>query len=69
MEAKHTLVVMDYSTGSLKLYHFIGDAPDDPEDWLNINTDYRSSQCYWMLVNGDINREEIWIGTSGQKEN
>ena len=46
------IAVMDYSTGTIKMY-----SPDlrdeiqseDVENWLHENTDYKESQCNYMF--------------------
>lgn len=51
---KYTIVVMDYSYGTLRFFEF-KKAPEDPERWLETHDpEWKDSQCYWMGVHGDI---------------
>ena len=46
------IAVMDYSSGCIKMYEEYfpkGSQNDDIEDWLYENTDYKSTQCYFMF--------------------
>lgn len=45
------VAVMDYSSGSIKMYTIQRRdnwETDDIESWLVSNTDYRRDQCYFM---------------------
>jgi len=54
------IAVMDYCSGSIKMY-----SPDlrdevqaeDVENWLYKNTDYKDSQCYYMFSKDEIEVE------------
>lgn len=56
------IAVMDYSTGTIKMY-----SPDlrdeiqseDVENWLHENTDYKESQCYFMFSEEEIEIEYL----------
>ena len=47
----YTIVIMDYSFGSLRFYHFDNE-PEDPEEWIRTHDSaWSDSSCYWMGVN------------------
>lgn len=46
------VAVMDYRTGSIKLYEA---ETDDVEKWLLENTDYSEDECYYMCSTTPIN--------------
>lgn len=54
--------VMDYSDGKIKMYT-AKMSPDyqteDVEDWLNNNTDYNDSNCYYMFSSDEIEVEYV----------
>lgn len=56
------IAVMDYSDGKVKMYT-VQMAPDyqteDVEDWLNNNTDYNDSNCYFMCSSNEIEVEYV----------
>ena len=56
------IAVMDYSDGKVKMYT-VQMAPDyqteDVEDWLNNNTDYNDSNCYYMFSSDEIEVEYV----------
>ena len=52
-EGPCAIVVMDYSTNSLRFFHF-GSAPEDPEAWLESHDpEWNENTCYYMLSKGD----------------
>lgn len=55
------IAVMDYSSGSIKMYSPEVESSDnfDVENWLNDNTDYKDSQCYYMSSSEEIEVEYI----------
>ena len=56
------ITVMDYSSSKIKMYT-VQMAPDyqteDVEDWLNNNTDYNDSNCYYMCSSDKIEVEYV----------
>lgn len=56
------IAVMDYSNSKIKMYT-TQMAPDyqteDVEDWLNSNTDYSDSNCYYMCSSDKIEVEYV----------
>lgn len=47
---KYTIVIMDYTFGSLRFYHFDNE-PEDPEEWIRTHDEaWSDSSCYWMEV-------------------
>ena len=51
------IAVMDYSSGSIKMYSpELRDEvqSEDVEKWLYENTDYKDSQCYYMTSKDEI---------------
>lgn len=51
------IAVMDYSSGSIKMYSpDLGEEVQNEtiEDWLYENTDYKDSQCYYMASEKEI---------------
>lgn len=48
------VAVMDYRTGSIKLYTIDG-ITDDVEKWLRDHTDYSEDECYYMCSTTPIN--------------
>lgn len=48
------VAVMDYRTGSIKLYEAETEI-DNAEQWLLANTDYSESECYYMCSTSPIN--------------
>ena len=58
----YTIVVMDYSSGSLRFYHFDYE-PVDPEAWLREHDENWSDEtCYWMGVKDDkVGETHEWI--------
>ena len=49
---KYTIVIMDYTLGSLRFYHFDNE-PEDPEEWIKTHDPaWSDSSCYWMGVDG-----------------
>ncbi len=59
---KINIAVIDYRSGSIKMY-----SPDlrdevqseDVENWLYENTDYKDSQCYYMFSKDEIEVEYL----------
>jgi hypothetical protein len=51
------IVVMDYSSGSIKMYSPIlaNNSGEVIENWLSENTDYNTSHCYYMSDTNPIN--------------
>lgn len=44
------VAVMDYSTSSVWIYRFDGDMEwKDMEEWLEKNTNFKPTQCEWMI--------------------
>ena len=44
------VAVMDYSTSSVWIYRFDGGMEwEDMEEWLEKNTNFKSTQCEWMI--------------------
>ena len=58
---KYTIVIMDYTLGSLRFYYFDNE-PEDPEGWICTHDKaWSDSSCYWMGVNGNgINEDHIY---------
>lgn len=55
---KYIIVIMDYTFGSLRFYHF-DNKPEDPEEWIRTHDEaWSDSTCYWMGVEGDIVNED-----------
>ena len=55
------IAVMDYSSGSIKMYKHNfkeGYDSDDVELWLSEHTDFKPSQCYFMFRSSEIYVEE-----------
>lgn len=56
------IAVMDYSDCKIKMYT-TQMSPDyqteDVEDWLNSNTNYRDSNCYYMYSSDKIEVEYV----------
>jgi len=51
------IAVMDYCSGSIKMYSpELGEEVDNEavEEWLYNNTDYKDSQCYYMVSDSEI---------------
>lgn len=49
---KYTIVIMDYTSGSLRFYYFYKE-PEDPEEWIRTHDKaWSDSSCYWMGVKG-----------------
>ena len=51
------VAVMDYSSGSIKLYTTLLKQDwktEDVEKWLEANTGYKESQCYFMASRDSI---------------
>lgn len=62
---KYTIVVMDYESGSLRLYHFDHE-PEDPEEWIHTHDKaWSDSTCYWM---GGVNIFIEYYGADRLKE-
>ena len=57
----YTIVVMDYTSGSLRFYYF-KNKPEDPEEWIRTHDEaWSDSTCYWMGVNSsNINEDHIY---------
>lgn len=57
----YTIVIMDYTLGSLRFYHFANE-PEDPEEWIRTHDEaWSDSTCYWMGVNGScIDEDHIY---------
>ena len=54
--------VMDYCNGKIKMYtaQMSPDyQTDDIENWLNNNTDYNDSNCYYMCSTNEIEVEYV----------
>ena len=54
------IAVMDYCSGSIKMYSTsfpTGWQTEDVEKWLCDNTDYKDSQCYFMCSEDEIEIE------------
>lgn len=58
----YTIVVMDYTSGSLRFYHFDYE-PEDPEGWLiKHDKNWSDDSCYWMGVNdSEVGETHEWI--------
>lgn len=58
---KYTIVIMDYSSGSLRFYHFDNE-PEDPEKWIRTHDRaWSDSTCYWMGVkSNDVDEWHDW---------
>ena len=56
------IAVMDYRNSKIKMYT-VQMSPDyqteDVEDWLNDNTDYSDSSCYYMCSSDKIEVEHV----------
>lgn len=56
------IAVMDYRDCKIKMYT-TQMSPDyqteDVEDWLNNNTDYNDSNCYYMCSSDEIEVEHV----------
>ena len=62
---KYTIVIMDYTLGALRLYHF-DKKPEDPEEWIRTHdTGWSDSSCYWM---GGVNVFVEYYGADTLKE-
>lgn len=47
---KYTIVIMDYTSGSLRFYYF-NNEPENPEEWIKTHDKaWSDSTCYWMGV-------------------
>lgn len=57
----YTIVIMDYTSGSLRFYHFDNE-PEDPEEWIRTHDKaWSDSSCYWMGVNAsDIDEDHTY---------
>ena len=56
------IAVMDYSSGTIKMYAPDlkgGNAIEEVENWLYENTDYSESQCYYMTSKEEIKVEHL----------
>lgn len=56
------IAVMDYCSGSIKMYSSsfpTGWQTEDVEKWLYDNTDYNDSQCYYMCSENEIEVEYL----------
>lgn len=65
---KYTIVVMDYTSGSLRFYHFDNE-PEDPEEWIKTHDPaWSDSTCYWMGVNSDTINEDHTYDADSMEE-
>lgn len=65
---KYTIVIMDYTSGSLRFYHFDNE-PEDPEEWIKTHDPaWSDSSCYWMGVNGDTIDEDHTYDADSMEE-
>jgi hypothetical protein len=56
------IAVMDYCSGSIKMYspELRDEIQDeDVENWLCENTDYKDNQCYYMFSKNEIEVEYL----------
>lgn len=64
----YTIVIMDYTSGSLRVYHFDNE-PEDPEEWIHTHDEnWSDSTCYWMGVKGDTINEDHFYNADSMKE-
>lgn len=64
----YTIVIMDYTSGSLRFYHFDNE-PEEPEEWIRTHDkNWSDSTCYWMGVKGSCIDEVHTYGADSMKE-
>ena len=64
----YTIVIMDYTSGSLRFYYF-NNEPENPEEWIRKHDKaWSDDSCYWMGVNNYGIDEDHFYDADNMKE-